>query len=230
MKHYIPLLIAAAFVLVPAQTVLAQNGRPDTAVQREQAQVRAQEAREQAQTRADEARQTAEARVDQIKQEVEERKTTIKQEVCERRQERLQTVMPRLATGATSVKNSLDTVYERVQGFYNDGQLTVSNYDELNGNVAAAKADAEVALAAVESYQFELDCDNPNVGEQLDGFRTLVSDTRDSLKNYREQLVALISSMKAAAAEEAESNPDDTNATEESETTEVEEGDENEQE
>lgn len=195
MKQLLSLLIAAAFALVPAQAVLAQGGRPDVSARREQAQARATEARAKAQER-----------VVQIKQEVEDRKTTIQQEVCERRQEKLAAVMPRLATGATSTKNALDTMYARVQGFYADGQLTVANYDELNANVAAAKADAETVLAAVETYEFELDCENPNVGEQLDGFRSSVTEARESLKAYRTQLVALISAMRAEAAEQAENN------------------------
>lgn len=195
MKQVLSLLIAAAFALVPVQAVLAQGARPDVSARRELTRVR-----------SDAARQKAQDRVDQIKQEVEERKATIQQDVCQRRQERLASVMPRLTTGASSNKKVLDLMYERVQGFYADGQLTVANYDELDGNVAAAKADAETVLAAIESYEFELDCENPNVGEQLDGFRSSITAARESLKAYRTQLVALISAMRAEAAENSAAN------------------------
>lgn len=181
----------------------------------------AQEQREAGQLTAQQMQEEARERVELIKQEVEERRETIKQEVCERRQQQLTQVMPRLATGATSVKSAFDTIYSRVQGFYESGQLTVSNYDELKAEVDAAQAEAAVALAAVDSYEFELDCENANVGEQLDGFRTAVSSAKESLKAYRQALVNLISALRAEAAEEAQTNADEEET--EEETTEEEE-------
>lgn len=189
------MLIAAMFALVPVQVVLAQGRSEEASVRREQAQARSLE-----------ARQNAQERVEQIKQNVQERKATIKQDVCERKQEQLTAAIPRLTTGASSNKKVLDIMYERVRGFYADGQLTVANYDELDANVAVAKAEAETMLAAVNSYEFVVDCNNPGLGEQLDGFRMSVNTAKDSLKAYRKQLVALISAMRAEAAEQSESS------------------------
>lgn len=194
MRKISMLVLAGLFAfLVTPVAVLAQS--PDTT-----------QIREQAQARAEEAKTSAEERKNEIMAQVEERRAQIEQEVCERRQQTLTDVMPRLAQGATSVKQSMDTVYSRVVGFYESGQLTVENYDELVGNVEAAKANAESAIATVDQYQFELDCDNPNVGEQLDGFRLAVEGARDALKEYQSALVDLISAMRAAASLEQDGN------------------------
>ncbi len=202
MKKYLNALVISTFmVLAAGPAILAQGNRPDVSTQRAQAQENSQTARQQSQER-----------VEAIKQEVAERRAEIEQEVCERRQDRLNTVMPRLATSSNTLKSTFDTIYERVQGFYDSGQLTVENYDELKEAVDAAQANAEAAVEAINNYEFELDCENSNVGQQLDGFRQAVSEARTELKSYQEALVNLISALRAEAAEQQETE----NGTEES--------------
>ncbi len=163
----------------------------------------------QGQDRGAEARANAQERVEQIRQDVQERRAQVMQDVCERRQDRLQENIPNLARGATALQNAMDSIYERVQGFYEDGQLTVSNYDELNDNVAAAQADAAASVEAVLEFEFELDCEDPNLGEQMDGFRQAVSEAREELKEYRGELVELIRALRAEAAEENAQDSED---------------------
>ncbi|MGH7158249.1 MAG: hypothetical protein ACREGD_04255 [Candidatus Saccharimonadales bacterium] len=211
MRRISKLLLAAVFVAVlavpavalaqPGDSSRGSNQAPETASAR---QSEATQIREQAQAKAEEAKTKAEDIKNEITTRVEERRAQIKKEFCERRQQSLAKVMPRLAQGATSVKQSFDIAYERVVGFYESGQLTVSNYDELVGNVEAAKANAASAVSAAENYQFELDCENPNVGEQLDAFRLAVDEAKAALNEYRQALVELISAMRAAAALEQE--------------------------
>lgn len=166
----------------------------------------AEENRLQAQQRAEERRETAKQRVARIKQTVEERKAEIKQRVCEKRQDVLQRNIPRMASGATNVKKAFDTIYERVQGFYDSGQLTVENYDELTASIDVAQAEAAAAVTAAENFSFELDCEDPDVATQLDSFRLAVTEAKDSLKVYRDELVDLISAMRAEAGVENSQN------------------------
>lgn len=185
-------LVSAFFVLVAvAVPVWGHDGQTH-----ERGEVQAQERREQ----AVEARLSAEERVQNIRQDVEERRAQVAQEVCERRSERLQAVIPRLATSSTTLQASIDKMYERVQGFYESGQLTVNNYEELNANVLSAQADSAAAVEAVSTFEFELDCEEAGVGQQLDGFREAVGQARDALNSYRSALVDLISSLRAEAA------------------------------
>lgn len=154
------------------------------------------------QERGAEARANAQERVERIREDVAERRATVMQQVCEQRQERLQEKIPNLARSATALQAAMDSIYERVQGFYESGQLSVNNYDELNDNVASAQADAAAAVEAATEFEFELDCENPNVGEQMDSFRQGVVEAREELKVYRSELVELISALRAEAAED----------------------------
>jgi|GEM_PF-1504169 hypothetical protein len=224
------LKITAAVTLllsIVAMPVLAQSPNNDRRAEDREA------IREQARERAEERRTSAQERKQEIMADVEERRAQIKQDVCERRQERLESTLPRLATSATRVQGVIDTMYERVAGFYEDGQLTVDNYDELIDDIEKARVEAETATTAVNEFELELDCENQNVGEQLDGFRTAVREARDGLKDYRTALVSLISSLRAEAtetssedsAEEVEESENETeteNETEDEEETETE--------
>lgn len=159
-----------------------------------------------------EARESAEERRERIQAEAEERREEVQQRVCEQRQEQLQEIIPRLGTSATTLLDTMDGIYEQVQEFYESDQLTVENYDELNEEVASAQADAEAAVAVVEGYEFELDCEDPNLGQQLDGFRQAVTEAREELMEYREALVNLIQELRAEAAEEESDEEDGSNS------------------
>ncbi|MDQ3123491.1 MAG: hypothetical protein M3Q14_02315 [bacterium] len=179
--------------------------------------------REDARVQATERKVDKETRIASIKEEVAARKLLMQQEKCEARSERLQEKVPKLANSANVIKGVIDKKYDQVQEFYTSGKLTVDNYKELVKAIEFAKADAGASLEAVNTYEFEIDCENKKVGEQLDSFRTAVKETRDVLKQYRKTLVALISSLKSEAAEsdsevenetENESNTDSETETE----------------
>lgn len=175
---------------------------------------RANEMREKARSRAQSARENKEQRIDDIKAEVAARKLELQQDRCERREAKLQAALPRLSKNATTIKGSIDKVYDRVQGFYADGQLTVSNYQELTDEIELAKANAESSLEALATYELEVDCQDKRIGAQLDGFRTAVKGVREDLKAYRKSVVALVSALRAEAAED---KADDSSSEQEAE-------------
>ena len=190
MKRIMIGLVAFSLVLGIAAP-LSAHANPD----------KVEEIRAAAKARAEERRQQKDERIAEIKEEVAARKLELQQDRCERRQEKLAALLPKLSNGATRVKGAIDKVYERVQGFYDSGQLTVDNYDELVEAIELAKANAESSLEALDSFEFEIDCEENGVGGQLDGYRTAVKGAKEDLKAYRKSVVALISSLKAEAAE-----------------------------
>lgn len=213
------LTVSAVFVLglfSLTTAVLAQDA--DEPVQRRGSQ-RSAQAQMDAAERQERVDQLRQERTADIQERVAERQAQVRQDICERREQQVSRLIPRLSNGSSRVLGSIDSVYERVQSFYDDGQLTVENYDELNDAVAAARMKATAAVEAVSTNGFTLDCDNPSVGDQLFGFRESVADTRDELKTYRAELVNLISSLRSAAAEQVsdvdEEEADETNDTEE---------------
>ncbi len=187
-------VLLIATLAVPA-VVGAQQG---------EGQTRGEQARAAAEERRRSVEEAREARSAEIQERVQERRAQVQADVCERRQDQLNQVLPRLATQSTRLAANMDTIYERVQGFYESGQLTVPNYDELDEAVAASQAEAQAAVELVTTYEFELDCDNPSLGDQMFTFRESVAEAREALKQYRTDLVTLISSLRAAAAEQAE--------------------------
>lgn len=152
------------------------------------------------QSKAGQARAAARARKEAIHAQVAGRKMAVKQDVCERHEDQIARIVPHLSRGATSVKLALDTMYQRVADFYASGQLTVENYDGMIVYVDAMKANADVSLATLNDFEFQVDCTNPGVGRQLMEYRTAVRAASESLQGYRTALVALISSMRASAA------------------------------
>lgn len=158
------------------------------------------------QERNEAVREKTQERMNEIRTEVEAKKAEIKKQVCEQRQQRLQERIPRLATSANVLKTNFDKIYTRIQGFYEKGQLSVSNYDQLKSAADNAQAEAAASVEALNDYKFTLDCDNPKTGQQLDGFRQAAKLAKEDLKEYRKALVDLISAMRAAAAEQRAQN------------------------
>ncbi|MBA2279047.1 hypothetical protein H0V99_01215 [Candidatus Saccharibacteria bacterium] len=195
-KRLLTITLASGLLFLQPIAVFAQSGTP--AEKREQAEVKALEARE-----------SKEERIAEIKQQVESRKLAIKQNVCEKRAAKLQAAIPKLSKGATSVKIAIDKMYERVQGFYESGQLTVDNYQELVDAIELSKANAETALETVENYEFVVDCESETVGQSLDAFRAAVNEAKTALKQYRKDLVELISSLKSESASQNQESEDE---------------------
>jgi len=167
--------------------------------------------------KAQEARRSAKERIAEIKENNQQRRAELKLEVCQRRQERIQSAITRISDRSSRLKSVIDRMFVRVQGFYAEGQLTVENYEELETNVETAQAEAEASIATLESYVFTLNCEDPKTAGQLADFKEAVNETKTALKDYRKTLVELISSMRAAAAEE-NANDDSTESEQESET------------
>lgn len=162
--------------------------------------------------KAEQRQAEAEVKVTEAREAAEERRLEVKAEVCERRQERLTQMLPRLSTGATTVLERIDTVFDRVQGFYEDGQLTVADYDTKVEAIVSAQATASTLVSALSESVPTIDCENMQLGVQLDTYRSATKDAREALKAYRAALVDLISALKAAAADQTSDNTtaDDT--------------------
>lgn len=147
---------------------------------------------------ADQARERAE----RIRQQAEQRQAQVLMDICERREQQLNQLIPSLSRQATSLLGTIDSVYSRVQQFYDTGQITVENYDELTASVDAAGEDAAAAVQALSDYGFNLNCSDPKTGDYLESFRIAASEAKEALKNYRAELVNLISALRAAAEEQ----------------------------
>lgn len=204
-------LFLMALVLNPGTLQATRHGSTPGSDQGQTSQERGQQPDNTGQ-QGETAQEDAQQRQERIQQQVQERRAEVQQQVCERKEDQLQQVIPRLATQSRALKDAIDQVYDNVQGFVENEQVVVEDYEAHTESIDAAQADAEAAVQVVENYEFELDCENPNIGQQLDGFRLAVEEARQELKTYRDELVKLIQEMRAEEASNSEtSNDNDQN-------------------
>lgn len=136
-----------------------------------------------------------------IQVQIQERNKTVKAEICERRKEKIAAIIPKLATNSDILIANLDNFYVRITSFYVTGQLFDIDYDRLQISVEESKAEAALAVATIKDYIFELDCNNANLGQQLDGYRTSINLAKESLRAYRTSLIDMTRSLRAVAAD-----------------------------
>ena len=189
-------VLAAAVVLVPSVAFAQAN-----------ASAKAQEAIDTAQSKASQSVENASDKAAAIQNKAESMSLKVRQEVCEQKRTRLQTVAQTMYQGATSVKNNLDTMYQRVVAFYESGQLTVTDFQSYIDKIETAKQEAATSMEALQQREnSDIDCADAKTATRLEGDRLAGEGVRTALKQYRSQLVDLISAMKAAAATEGTTN------------------------
>lgn len=131
-----------------------------------------------------------------------ERKAAKIQEACERRVAKIEQSMSRFTGLAQKKIKVIDSFHEKVQKFYESGQLTVRDFDELNEAVVDARLTAEIEVAALEELEVDIDCEDPEVVTSVRAYKATAIQAKDSLKAYRSSLVGLISAMRSAASQE----------------------------
>lgn len=152
--------------------------------------------------RIEKRKSAAKAAVAEKRESAKEKSSEARQSACEKRQQKIEASIARISKQATRHVATFDAIYERVQGFYDKGQLTVHNYDELNAAVSNAQATATLEAAVLGEVDSGINCEDPNVAETVATYRTSASAAKESLKAYRSALVELISSLRAEAAEQ----------------------------
>lgn len=182
---------------------------------REKAKDEAERIREEAKQLAEQRKEEIETKREEIKERVQERKAELNQEQCERNQERIEQRLPQLSQSANTQQRVLDTMYARVAGFYESGQLTVSNYEGLVASVETQKLELEDAVTLLGESVVEVDCSASGLGDELSRYRESVRVVQSEVKQYRTALVDLIKSMKAAAEDSSVDEGDQSTSGEE---------------
>lgn len=185
-------MLTVAVFLVPS-VAFAQSANAST---------KAQEAVDAAKDKASQAVENASDKAAEIQNKAESTALKVRQEVCEQKRTRLQTATQTMSQGATSVKNNLDTMYERVVAFYESGQLTVTDFQSYVDKIEAAKQEATTSMEALQQRDgSEIDCADAKTASRLAGDKLAGEGVKTALKQYRTDLVNLISAMKSAAAD-----------------------------
>jgi hypothetical protein len=164
---------------------------------------------------AEQFRLQAQAKVAEKKAQVKVQTQEHRQQACEARKTSLTNRMTNAVFQAERHKAVFDKIYTRVQDFYTNKKLNVSDYDSLKTAVDTAQADAAASIQALKDTDISVDCTSSTVADSVSAFQTAVGSTRDSLKSYRKALVDLINSLKGASTGQSDSQDttDNTNTT-----------------
>lgn len=146
-----------------------------------------------------ERKERAQERKTEIKQQIAERKASFKKDICEQKQANIQRALTNMNQNSPRILERFNTVYAKVVTYKTDNNITVERYDELITKVDAALAKAAADVEVAQNYDFTLDCDNQNVGEQLQAAREAGKTARESLKEYRSALKELVKAVKDGA-------------------------------
>lgn len=198
------LLLTVVVLAVPAGVAAQGRGnsdRTDSSARKLQIQERVSERKE------DAAARVAEKRAAQ-----EQRTSERLQQACERQSARLESAMTRASAQANRLLGVMDDFYDKVQGFYESNQLTVDDYDEQTQLIDAAKESAETEIAALAVLDEQVDCTDPEAVVNVRAYRDSAVAAKDALKEYRRTLVTLISSMRAASADQNNEDSSEDNA------------------
>ena len=201
----VAILVACAIVIPFGATASAETGKSGDAAQQatqkagEETTAQVQARVQQEQQQEAQARDEATAKVKAARAAAESRKIALKQDICQAHKAQLIERVPALSKSVTTIKQVLDSKYTQITAIYNSGKLTVSNYDALNAQVLVDQQAAAAAVAAIDPGTITIDCNNNNLGMQLDSFRSTLDVARTALDNYRTTLVNLVSAMNASA-------------------------------
>lgn len=214
MKQSLKISLIAALMLVGMTQVVSAVDTEGTETTEQTPQSRAADAKAMRKDAADNAKANAVSVSDRkaaIQEKIAAKKQSLNEAKCERNQERITKMMSDVPTGAQTQLNVLDTMYERVASFYEEKDMYVENYQNFVDNIEQAKVEARNTLQVMQNAEVNVDCAADGMGDQLALYRGAVDGTKTQIREYRDQLVDLISAMKSSAA------ADDTTDTENTE-------------
>ncbi|OGL24920.1 hypothetical protein A2884_02210 [Candidatus Saccharibacteria bacterium RIFCSPHIGHO2_01_FULL_48_12] len=146
-------------------------------------------------------RAEAQQRVEELKANAQQQSQEFRQKACEARKVSLERRMDRMQAQTQKHKEVFDKIFTRVQQFYTDKQLSVSNYNELVANVTGAQTIAQANIEGLTELNGEIDCTKESVANGVQAFKDSLKETRDSLKDYRKTIVELIKAVHQSVTE-----------------------------
>lgn len=165
----------------------------------------AEKTRETTYQKLEAARQAAKERRQELQQKVAERREGLKTRLeatklrsCQNREKAIGNIMTRMSDRGQKHLDLFDTISERVQKFYTDKSLSLSNYDALLADVVAKKAAAQAAIDETKSTTVSFKCDGDDPKGAAEVFKGSLKDQKEALKAYRTAVKNLIVGVKSA--------------------------------
>lgn len=162
---------------------------------------------------AEEFRQAAQAKLEAARANRQEHTQQQREQACSARKTNLTKRMASAVAQAKRHKLVMDGFYTKIKAFYVSKNLSVSNYPTLTAAVDTAQTNAQASIDALATLDVNVDCTSQTVAASISAFQTAESNTRDSLKSYRQALVDLITALKGASTGATQTGDNSTNST-----------------
>lgn len=157
-------------------------------------------------TMAKEFRELAQQKIQQERKTVKAHTKAEREKACVARRASLAKRMGNTVTQAKKHKEVIDKIYVKVKAF----QVS-KNIDVSTAAVDTGQADAQASINALQSLDVNVDCTSQDVAASISAFQQAVKNTRDTLKDYRADLVNLIKAIKGASSSSGSSSTNSNN-------------------
>jgi hypothetical protein len=125
---------------------------------------------------------------------------TAKEKVCAMNTSRINVIVANAKQRYQTNFTLFNNVLQRIEQFYTNKKLSVSNYDQLLATVNTKKDAVTTALNAFKAEPV-FSCGTGNPGEQVMKYQTEATSVRTALQSYRSAIKDLLAAVKTAAQE-----------------------------
>ena len=129
-----------------------------------------------------------------------------KLKACEKREQAINNILDRIAKRGERRLGVYNSIFERVQEFYEKKGLSISSYDELVADVNSKKAAAQAAVDAAAAKEVEFNCDGSDPKGAAAGFKEDLKAQIKALHDYRKSIRNLIVAIKTSLSESVQTN------------------------
>ncbi len=160
---------------------------------------RIKEAREKNQ----ELKDRKEARITEMAQKKEERLSEARLRICEAREKNIGNRVSMMKKRAEVIFKGHEKIYQRVDEFYNNKLVPkgyiLSNYTDLEAEVAANKENVNIAMEAAKASGEEFDCSATDPKAQVDAFKDDMKELIEANKAYKESIHTFVKAVRDLA-------------------------------
>lgn len=193
------LLAAAGFLVVAGASALISTAPSALAIEGEDNQPKLIEEKKKKFTEFEKER-LKKLKAEQNKRQAKLEGTKLK--ACQNRENAINNILSKLATKSEKHIGAINAASVRIQTFYADKRLNVSNYNELLTAVTAKKTAAETAVADVKAASVSFKCDGSDPKGAGQAFKDYLRNQNAALKEYKLAVKNLLVAVKTAASAE----------------------------
>lgn len=119
-------------------------------------------------------------------------------EKCQKRENAINNVMARIVDRAQKQNTVIESIRQKVQTFYTEKNITISNYDDLIANIEAKKAVATTVMNTVRNMNGTFGCINEDPKGIATQFKSQISVQVAAIKEYKDAVHELVVAIKTA--------------------------------